>query len=48
MKVVEIEEGEIFRAGEMVVTAVEVDHYPVYAAQLIHAKQLWRKIALGL
>ena len=32
MKVGEIEEGEIFRAGEMVVTAVEVDHYPVYPA----------------
>ena len=32
VKVVEIEEGEIFRAGEMVVTAVEVDHYPVYPA----------------
>ena len=32
MKVVEIEEGEIFRAGEIVVTAVEVDHYPVYPA----------------
>ena len=30
--VVEIEAGEVFRAGEVVVTAVEVDHFPVYPA----------------
>ena len=31
-EVVEIESGEVFRAGEMVVTAIAVDHYPVSPA----------------
>ncbi len=30
--VIEIEEGEVFRAGDMKVTAVDVDHYPVRPA----------------
>lgn len=31
-EVVEIEAGEVFRAGDMVVTAIAVDHYPVSPA----------------
>ena len=30
--VIEIDEGEVFRAGDLVVTAVDVDHFPVRPA----------------
>ena len=46
-EVVEIESGKVFRAGEMVVTAITVDHYPVCPAFEFHFETPTARLAIS-